>query len=413
MIGHAGLCSINTTDSQELRFRRGKGCYVYDDTGSCFIDFILGFGPVVIGHADDEFNKMLKEYLECGFHFPGYSTFHEIFSSLIEENGWPVVSYFKTSSESITAAIRVAMAATKKKGIVRCGFIGWHDAEIANTISWHEYPESSLRGEIRFTENFRGVTGDEEVVNWYSFDLDELKDILKKGRTAVFIIDAFQIHFTSVNIIQEALKICKEYNVLTVLDETKTSGRVKLFGVSEYYNLESDLLVMGKAIANGAPLSLLCGKKELSDYAKKARITGTFSKETFSVYCALATQKIIKENNGYDALGQIGKGIVGLINDVISETSLEYLVEAVNVFNGSMIDLKFKKYVINDKSARSQLRTYMADNGILLLQGHPSFICIDHKYLDLNYFKKCLRASFLEWEKYLWLFNNNKMKTPV
>lgn len=399
MIEHAGTCTINTSKQKELRFSRGKGGVVYSDTGNEFIDFILGFGPVVIGHANDEFHNSLLQYLKYGIHFPSYSIYHEQFLELMRESKWCAFSFFKTSSESITAAIRVATTITHCKGIIRCGYIGWHDAEIANTISWHEYPESKYRTEVRFTQDFRGVSGEEKVFNWHSFDLNELEDILKKESISIFIVDAYQIHLSSVGVIEQAFSICKKYGVITVLDETKTSGRVRFLGVSEYYNLSSDFLILGKAIANGAPLSILCGNQELSQNAKNARITGTFSKESLSIYCALATQDILQKNNGYAILDEVGQKIINIINNVIDNTVGLNTIEVVKVFNGSIIDLKFKGNIENNKFLRNSLRVSFADNGILMLQGHPSFICMAHQDINYNIFEEKLFDSFKQWKK--------------
>lgn len=398
MIEHAGTCTINTSQKKELRFSRGKGGLVFSDSGDVFVDFILGFGPVVIGHADDEFNEFVLQCLKYGIHFPSYSIYHEQFLELIKESGWCAFSFFKTSSESITAAIRVASTITHRKGVLRCGFIGWHDAEIANTISWHEYPDSKYRSEVRFTQDFRGVSGEERVFNWHSFDLNELEDILKNESISIFVVDAYQIHLSSVSVIEQAFSICKKYGVLTVLDETKTSGRVRLLGVSEYYNLKCDFIIMGKAIANGAPLSILCGNQELSQNAKTARITGTFSKEALSVYCALATQALLQKRNGYVLLEEIGQKIVDMLNNVIDNTVGLNIVEAVKVFNGSMIDLKFKGNIIDNKILRNSLHLSFADNGILMLQGHPSFTCIAHKDLNYSIFREKLIDSFEQWK---------------
>lgn len=399
MIEHAGICTVNTSGKKELRFLRGKGGFVFSDTGDKFIDFILGFGPVVIGHSDEEFNSALLQYLEYGIHFPSYSVYHEQFLELLGDSGWNSFSFFKTSSESITAVIRLATTITHRKGIVRCGFIGWHDAEIANTISWHEYPDSKYRAETRFVRDFRGVTGEEKVVNWYSFDLNELEDVLKSEQIAIFIIDAFQIHLSSVDVIEQAFAICRKYGILTVLDETKTSGRVHLLGISEFYNLSSDFLVMGKAIANGAPLSVLCGNEELSQYARAARITGTFSKESLSIYCALITQDIMQKRDGYNILQRVGEKIVSNINCVLHDTDCFEMLEAVKVFNGSMIDLKFKGIALDNKNWRNSLRLCLADKGILMLQGHPSFVCLAHDKLKTEKFKEMLQEAFIQWRK--------------
>ena len=397
MIEHAGTCSIDTLSANELRFSHGSGGIVYSENGEKYYDFILGFGPVVLGHSDPEFNRDVATFLTNGIHFPSYSLFHEELSEIIEKHGWRAVSFFKTSSESVTAAIRIAMHATRRKELIRCGFLGWHDAEIAFTGSWHEPPDSELRKQLRFTENFRGVTGNERVWNWVDFKLDELEDLLRKQNIAAFIIDAYQLYFTNTIIIEKAFDLCKTYGVITILDETKTSGRITFMGIGEELGLKPDLLVLGKAVANGAPLSILCGKNELSEYARAARITGTFSKEALSVYCALSTKKIMDERNGYKHLKQTGNRIVDLFNDAAVETRTIDHAYFKPVFGGGMFNLEFSPEIDKNMVLRKQLRLLLASNGILLLQGHPSFICLSHDSIDENDFKERAKKAFHEW----------------
>lgn len=398
MIEHAGTCTISTLEKNEIRFKRGTSSYVYDDEGKRYIDFILGFGPVIIGHAEEEFNQMISRYLLNGIHFPSYSVYHEQFLERLKDTGWSAFSFFKTSSEAITATIRIAMAMTHKKGVVRCGFIGWHDVQIGNTIAWHEQPNSVLRNEVRFIQDFRGISGDENVVNWASFDLDELESTLRKSQYCIFIIDAFQVHYSTIEILQQALKICKKYGVLTVLDETKTSGRVRLMGISEYYGIKTDFLIMGKAIANGGPLSVLCGNNELSDNARVARITGTFSKECIGIYCALATLEIMDRRNGYVILETVGNKFVRELNGIFKAANVYNLIVAEEVFNGSMINLRFGEDIINNKTIRNAFRLCCAENGILLLQGHPSFVCLAHQNLDIKEFRENTYRAVEQWK---------------
>lgn len=397
MIEHAGTCSIDTLSNRELRFCRGDGGCVFSQNGESYYDFILGFGPVVIGHADSEYNSIVTSYLCKGIHFPSYSVFHEILASEIEKYGWQAVSFFKTSSESVTAAIRIAMHATGRKEIYRCGFLGWHDAQIASTGSWHEPPKTKFRANLRFTKNFRGVSGEEKVWNWLDFNLYELEEKLRERKIAAFIMDAYQLYYTNVETVIKSFELCRKYGTITVFDETKTSGRVAFLGLSEVLGLKSDLLILGKAIANGAPLSILCGKKELTEYARAARITGTFSKEVLSVYCALATRKIMVERDGYQQLKKIGVKLTNLFNSVAAEINLKDEICFMTVFGGGMYNLEFAPEVYMNMQKRKQLRLILASNGILMLQGHPSFVCLAHNSIDETDLMKRTKNAFREW----------------
>ena len=402
MIEHAGTCSIYNSNGDELLFARGDRGYVYDKDGREYYDFILGFGPVVIGHNDSDFNSYVISSLNYGIHLPSYTTHHEDFLARLSPNVNKSFSFFKTSSEAISAAIRVSTQANGKKGIIRCGYIGWHDAQIANACSWHEYLYSELRGDVRFTQGFRGVSGEESIYNWPDLRIDTLQRMIENNPSiGIFIFDAFQLHFMDIDILKEAIRLCQNNRIIVVLDETKTSGRVSRLGVSEAYNLNYNLLVLGKALANGAPLSLLVGDDSLMQFARAARITGTFSKEILSIWCALATMNIMDRTAGYTSLARIGSKICAAINEEINNADISNYVECVTVFNGSMFDLKFSKHVVNNKAIRGKLSKFLVDESIILLQGHPSFVCLAHDTINFEMFKTHLSRAFSRWSSYL------------
>jgi len=400
MIEHAGTCSIYNSTGKELVFSHGEGPFVFDDSGKKYVDFILGFGPVVLGHNNSTFNTCVAAQIANGIHMPSYTIHHGEFIKRLSLSPDESLSFFKTSSESITAALRIVAQATGKKGLIRCGYIGWHDVQIANTCSWHEYPYSGLRNEIRFTTGFRGVSNEEAVYNWIGLDVPSLISIIESAynNLGAFIIDMFQLHFMDVEILREAIDLCHKYGLLVILDETKTSGRVSLLGIHKQHNLNYDFIILGKALANGAPLSLLVGKNDIMTNAKKARITGTFSKELLSIWCALTTSDIMKENNGYIKLSEIGSNICSIINNAAQSENVSDYVECLGVFNSSMIDLKFSKAIVNEKDKRELLRRLLVDEGILILQGHPSFISLADEYLDFRVLYEKFSRAFSKWK---------------
>lgn len=400
MIGHAGVCSFRDSSNNELIFVKGEGGYVYDKEQKKYYDFVLGYGPVVLGHSNQVFNDKICEMLRNGIHFPSYSLYHEQYMEGIITSNYDALSFYKTSSESITAAIRLATNVTNKKGIIRCGFIGWHDCQIAETISWHEYPESPLRNRVRYEEGFRGISNDEKVYNWWDFNIETLNKYINSGLVGMFIIDAFQLHLSSYETILQAIEICRKNGIIVIFDETKTSGRYSLTGIHTL-ELDCDMLVLGKALANGAPLSLLLSKSDLIGKSKEVRVTGTFSKEALSIYCAIVTKEIMEKNNGYNKLGDIGNSICKLVNAVILDLELTNYVKCIPVFNGCMFDLKFSKNIVRDTNARNMLKKYFVDNNILMLVGHPSFVCLMHLEIDFKDLSKKLYSSFLSWKEYL------------
>jgi glutamate-1-semialdehyde 2,1-aminomutase len=383
---HTNLCIFRKSNSQEILFKSSKDAYVYDTQGNSYIDFVLGFGPVIIGHSVPEFNEGLTSLLQNGIHMPGYTIWHEAYlEKLLREIYFECTTiFFKTASEAVSGALRLACLAKKKMGLIRCGYIGWHDALIGDSVSWHEPLESKHRNRLRYNSGFRGINGNEKVFNWINFDLVELEMILDQnaGNISAFIIDAYQVSYTSISTICHAIKLCHDFNVFVIFDETKTGGRLSKLGLASTYKLDVDLIVVGKSLANGSPLSLLIGKKEILRFSEDARIGGTFSKELLGIYSALVTLEIMEKRSGFETINKICKEVVETFNVATNESSTSNLVTARQVLGGGIFEICFSPDIINNLSARRLLPMAFADSGVLLLQGHPSFICLSHNSID-------------------------------
>ena len=389
------------TQNNEVKFTTGQGGYIYDEIGREYLDCVLGYGPVVLGHTNETFIEALKEGLTKGIHLPGFTTAHDNYiEKLVNYSGLrseiaPV--FMKTSSEANTGAIRIATQKTGRKGVLRCGFTGWHDVQYASSPSWHLPPPHRLP--IRNAEVMRGVSNDELVYNWISLEIQELSTLLKsKGdNIACLIIDAFQHSFVQKALLEEAIKLCKAYGILIALDETKTAGRVSPLGFAGAQEDLWDMLILGKAIGNGAPLSLLIAKEEFREQALKAQIGGTHSKELLSVKCALATLDIMRSSNGYETLALAGSKIAEVFNQCANTAGLEHIVRLEPVFGGSILDIRFHHRLYNDPKMLRYLQSILLENGILHLVGHPSFVSLAHHEIKVNTLEQKFYDSLTIW----------------
>jgi glutamate-1-semialdehyde 2,1-aminomutase len=253
---------------------------------------------------------------------------------------------------------------------------------------------------LRFTEGFRGVSGDEQVYNWVSLDLDELETILADhgSKIACFILDTYQLHFSNPEAIATALRLCKARGLVVVLDETKIAGRVSRLGFGHFYDWSADLTILGKALANGAPLSILFGSRDIMQQSEAARITGTFSQELSAVFSALATDEIMSRQNGYSLLKQTGTRLVAVINAAARAARVEDDIQALAVFGGAMFEFAFSPATIGDWSIRSAVCSFMAEEGILVLQGHPSYVCLAHAQLNWEELEAKITKSLRKWK---------------
>jgi glutamate-1-semialdehyde 2,1-aminomutase len=373
---------FSDADGEDIVFTHGRGCHVFDRKGRRFLDCVLGYGPVVLGHADERFTGRVASALGAGIHFPGFSDVHdEYVARLVAASGLTSAvapSFMKTSSEANTAAIRVASLVTGRKGVLRCGFTGWHDSQHAQSPSWHAPPRHRMP--LRNTEGLRGVSGDEQVFNWISLDPADLSALLETNghRIACFILDAFQFAFVERDLLLHAIAECRRHGILIVLDETKTAGRVSPIGVAGNCEDAWDMLVLGKAIGNGAPLSMLLVKEAFRDAALKAQVGGTHAKELLSVHCALATMDRMQEADGYRTLGDAGSAMADQFNACARQLGLSEVLTLVPVFGGSVLDIRMRDDLYSNASLLRKLQASFLAHGVLLLVGHPFFVSLAH-----------------------------------
>ena len=389
-IAHSKITKKFLTNDKQLLFSKGKGGTVWDAEGRPYLDFVMGYGPVIIGHADREFNDRIRNQLDNGLMMPGYSEFHEQYlGRFLRERPGDRGAFFKTGSEAVTAAFRLAAMENGRLGIIRTGYVGWHDSQVANSLKWHEPQHSPVREQLRYTQAMRGVGPEEPILNWVDLQLDSLATLLEEnaGRLGCFVFDAYLADRTTPSLLTEAIAMCRQAGLLTVFDETKTGGRISPLGYAHDNALGTDMVVLGKALANGAPISVLVGNQELMAHAEQARLSGTFSKEMFTVYAAQATIEILERPvgesaDGWEELGRIGTAIAASITAAATQVGVADSVRAEPVLGGSMFELVYGDNVLGNKRWRSELLQAFSAEGILLLEGHPSFVCLAHREID-------------------------------
>ena len=386
------------------RFSHGKGGYVWDEKNNAYIDFICGMGPVVLGHAMENFNQSIWKAMAGGVILPGYSSHHEAYlDKLLTGERFERAAFLKTGSESVTASLRLAAANTKRLGVVRCGFSGWHDAQAGRSPKWHEPLNSPLRSGLKNVDCIRGIRNDESVYNWLDMKPESLYELLLRHgeHIGAFVLDAYLSSYVSWGVIEEAVEICRRFNITVICDETKTGGRVSKLGLAVSHNLDVDLIVIGKALANGLPMSLVIGKSPLLDLAEKHRLSGTYSKEMIAVQAARATLDHMLESDGFRRLQTVGSRVVSTFNQASEASGTTSLVNGRAVFGGSMFDIDFASEILGDNRSRELLCECLARNGILLLQGHPSFVCLAHENIDFEVLRQSFCSALEKWKKIL------------
>ncbi len=346
--------------------QRGKGAHVWDVDGNEYIDYNMGIGPLSLGYSYPKVNDAIQKQLEDGITFSLMHPLEVELAELISEviPNAQSVRYSKTGADVTSAATRLARAYTGKNKILCCGYHGWHDWYISVTARNYGIPKPIQ--DLTYTFNYN--------------DIDSFVNAIDDDVAAV-ILEPVVFQEPKENFLHKVADICIEKNIVLIFDEMWTGFRIELGGAQEYFGITPDLATYSKAIANGMPLSVLTGKKEIMDLAEgDIFFYTTFGGEALSLAAAMVTIEEIRNKNVPRYLNEKGKKLKDGYNFLVSNLGIDY---------SKCIGYNFRSMITFDTSAadplilKSFIQQEMIKRGILWSGFHN--MCYSHDDHDIDY----------------------------
>jgi len=370
------------TNADQLRLVAGRGARVWDSTGQEYIDWICGYGPVVIGHGDPRIATAVFHQLLAGTLLPGGSDLEYALGERLLSHYRSADSFVfvKTGSEAVAAAIRFARAHTGRRQVLRVGFHGWHGGLIDPKIGWHNWDNLRTPG-----PHPPGVGSPDElgIETNLASTADEIETRLRATDApalAALVLDPIQLADPATGL-AGLRRACDDTGALLVLDETKTAFRVALGGVQTLYGIHADLTIAGKALANGLPLSTVLGSSDVVQ-GKRTRVKGTFNGERAALAAAHATLDVLEHDDVCQHLDTVGTALIAEVNKALDAAGLVELVTAVPYRWSSMPHLHAPTSDPKAQRVRHELIDGARHLGVLLLEGHNSFVNAAHTIED-------------------------------
>ena len=351
---------------------KGKGSHVWDVDGNEYIDFNMGIGPLSLGYAYDKVDEAIKRQLADGITF---SLMHPLEVEVAELLNKVIpnaesIRYSKTGADVTSAAIRVARAYTKRQKVLCCGYHGWHDWYISVTDRNAGIPQ--VIQDLTFTFNYNDI---QSVVD--SIDED----------TAAVILEPFVFEAPKDNFLQKLRDICTKNGTLLIFDEMWTGFRIAVGGAQEFFNVKADLATFSKAVANGMPIAILAGKKDVMQVLEKdVFFYTTFGGEALSLAAVKATVNEIKEKNVPAYLARQGKKLKDGYNKIAEELDMPY-TKCIGYECRSL--MTFDASAGNPLEIKSLVQQEMIKRGILWGGFHN--MSFSHSDQDVEYALKAYR----------------------
>lgn len=290
---------------------RGRGARVFDVDGNEYLDMVMALGPVSLGYRHPAVDEAIREQLERGIAF---SLVHPLEVEVAERVCELVpcaqmVRFSKTGADVTSAAIRLARAHTGRDKVLSCGYHGWHDWSIVTTPRRHGIPGAIAELSQTFAYN----------------DLDDLARKLDRN-TACVILEPVAFELPAPRFLDGVRALCDERGAVLIFDEMWTGFRVALGGAQAHFGVTPDLACFSKAIANGMPLSVLCGRAEMMQLCESdVFFYTTFGGEALSLAAARATLQVLQEQAVPRHLQRVGARLQAGLNGLCDEFGLHAL----------------------------------------------------------------------------------------
>jgi glutamate-1-semialdehyde aminotransferase len=284
--------------------RRGKGSKVWDVDGNEFLDMTMAVGPIVLGYGHPEVDEAIRRQLDDGITF---SLMHPLEVEVAESIQASIptiesVRFSKTGADVTSAAVRLARAFTGRSKVLCCGYHGWHDWYISVTDRNRGVP--SPVQDLTFTIPHNSIGALER-----SLDAD----------TACVILEPVVFEEPSTGYLRALVDEAHANGSLVIFDEMWTGFRIALGGAQERYGVAADLVTYSKAIANGMPLSVLAGRRDVMSLLERdVFFFTTFGGEALSLAAAKTTIEVLARDGVPAILEERGREVMEGYNSIAS-----------------------------------------------------------------------------------------------
>ena len=389
-------------DEDTLVIDRGDGAHVYDMDGNRYIDYHLGFGPVVLGHGHPAVAAAVAEAAGSGTTF-AMTTAGEIEAAeaVRDAVSWvDTLRFTNTGTEATMHAIRLARAHTGRELIVKFegSYHGAHDYVLFSTAGSPLDALGDRRSPVPHLDS-RGVPEAIRslirVVPYNDLGAMELLFRDEGDRIAAMIIEPMMGNFFGVmpddGYLEGLRRICDEHGTVLIFDEVKTGFRMALGGAEEVFGVAPDLGTFAKSMGNGFPIAAIAGRNEIIQDWTAGDIfqAGTYSGNAIGVAAAKSTIDILATGEPFAAMERSGTALMNGIEGILAEEGVPgHAVGHWSMFGISLSDeppREYRDYVNHDEDLYAAVIGGMIRRGILPVDDarEPFFLSAAHSPEDV------------------------------
>lgn len=391
--------------ASEIVIARGEGAHIWDVSGNRYIDYLLGSGPMIVGHAHPKVTEAVLAQVPMGTTFFTNNP-HGIRLAEVIVHAVPSVEqvrFVSSGSEADLYAMRLARAFTGREKILKFegGYHGMSDYGLMSLAPKRlaNFPEA-----VPDSAGIPASVRANMLVAPYN-DVEAVKGLVGQHRDeiAAIIIEPFQrIVPPAPGYLEAVRKIATDAGIVLIFDEVVTGFRLAYGGAQAFYGVMPDLTTMGKAIGGGFPLAAVGGRADIMAHFDKAAVgddgfvvqIGTLSGNPVAAAAGLATLEILAQPGTYERLFATGQRMMDALGETLAKAGIPAAVTGVP----PLFDVVFTSGEVRDYRGtfRGDARATKALNAALLKRG---ILKSESKYyLSLAHGEEEVATTIAAWE---------------
>ncbi len=384
-------------DNTTLVVTRGQGAYIWDADGNRYIDYRLGFGPIILGHAYPAVIDRVSREIRNGTIFAWTTPLEiELAERIVRLTGVEKVRLTNTGTEATMHALRIARAYTDRDAFIKFEgqYHGMHDYVLFSTAST---PRGVL-GARKSPINVQTSSGIPEDIQQYVYnvpynDFRMLEKTVRESWTelAAIIVEPIMGNAGAVmpkpGWLELIRELCDKYEIVLIFDEVKTGFRIARGGAQEYFGIKADLVTYAKALGNGFPVAAIGGTEEIMSVVRPGQVAlgGTYSGNVVATAAANATLDILEKEPVLETIMANGRKLMDGIDEILTRAGIPHVISGVPSMFAVLLGLEhqpedFRDYQDSDAYLYQQLVFQLIDRGVMpdIDDREPWFLSYSH-----------------------------------
>ena len=331
---------------------KGEGSRLLDVDGNSYIDWMMSYGAIPLGHAHPAVVDSIIQGAKTGMHFATATEIEVELAELIQRvvPSAEIVRFANTGTEAVMAAIRLARGFTGRPKILKFEghYHGWYDDVLVSSNPQSRPSLGHRSSPVKIADSSglnRRSQQDTIVVPWN--DLPALERAIQNhpGRIAAVITEGIMANMGVIppqpGFLEQLRKLTEAHGILLVLDETVTGFRIEAGGCQAHYGITPDISTFGKALGSGLPVAALVGRADIMDALSWGRVLhyGTQNASRVGLHVALASLKELVRDDAaaFKHTWSIGNSLCQGLRSVFEELNMKAIVQNV----GPMFQILF------------------------------------------------------------------------